>query len=61
MFPELKQRIMNNAFQASDKIDKIFDSYSGTDKKMDVKDLEDIKRYAEIIKHLTDALNKDFY
>lgn len=60
MYPELKGKISNHAFQVSKKIDEIFSKYKEGER-LDIKDIEDIKRYSYIMAQLTDSLNKDFY
>lgn len=60
MVPFLKEKIMNNALKTVKKIDEIYKRYPDN-KKMDIKDLEDLRRLTEILDNLTSSLTKNLY
>lgn len=60
MIPELKKQVLNNSFKTIKKIDDIFSKYQD-DRKMDIKDLEDLRRLSEILDNLTNSLAKNLY
>lgn len=60
MVPFLKNKIMNNALITVKKIDEIYQRYPDN-KKMDIKDLEDLRRLTEILDNLTSSLTKNLY
>lgn len=60
MIPELKKQVLNNSFKTIKKIDDIFSKYPD-DRKMDIKDLEDLRRLSEILDNLTNSLAKNLY
>ena len=51
---------MNNALKTVKKIDEIYKRYPDN-KKMDIKDLEDLRRLTEILDNLTSSLTKNLY
>ena len=60
MIPELKKQVLNNSFKTIKKINDIFNKYPDG-KKMDIKDLEDLRRLSEILDNLTSSLTKNLY
>lgn len=51
----LYKQLLNTIGKMSD----IYNKYEGANS-LDIKDLEDIRRYSEIIKNLTIAINSDY-
>lgn len=61
MNPEIKDNITRHILDTSKKIDTIFAKYEKDNHDMHIKDLEDLKRYAEILQYLTIALGQNLY
>ena len=60
MVPFLKEKIMNNTLKTVKRIDEIYKRYPDNTK-MDIKDLEDLRRLSEILDNLTNSLAKNLY
>ena len=54
MIPEIREKLEIRIKQTEMKIAAIYNKY-GASQAMDIKDIEDIKRYSEIIDHLVNA------
>ena len=54
MIPEIREKLEIRIKQTEMKITTIYNKY-GANQAMDIKDIEDVKRYSEIIDHLVNA------
>lgn len=54
MIPEVREKLEIRIKQTEMKIATIYDKYHAN-QAMDIKDIEDVKRYSEIIDHLVNA------
>lgn len=54
MIPEIREKLEIRIKQTEMKIATIYDKY-GANQAMDIKDIEDVKRYSEIIDKLVNA------